>query len=398
MGFLIDDKKFINDNIFKYEERMNSQYSRFLDKNPTFVTYYHINNITSTTDNGFQNVERVLGAESPIRFKQINDFPVYGIEQIILELSEEDQGLDISFDSELIILPNTIQPLPDDFFTISYLDKNYLFRVTGVNYDTIKSNNYYKITFTAKSLTADGIANLQLQVEEKYNCIIRNIGTQEKCLIKEDDYANILKLNDVYAQLALQYKMLFFNKKYNSFIINIEDIELYDKYLTYFINEHKLFMERYDYNTTFLINEDSTNTFMIEYEKCFYRIIEKQKKILLPDSLLYSQGYVKNVNSIFHYYRDLRVKSVNFTSLDTIPYVNSDIIQRIKSGIKLETEGILTSILIDYFNNSITSIYNIDIEKLKSIDYIDYNLESFILIPVILYIIRYYYSKFMTIN
>ena len=180
LGYLIDDKTFINENIFKYEERMNSQYSRFLDKNPTFVTYYNIDNINSITDSGFENIEDLLGENSPLKFKKINDFPVYGLESIMLELSEEEEGLTTNFDSELIILPNTLKPLPNDFFTISYLDKNYLFMVTDVKYDTIKSNNYYKISFTLKAAYGELINDLENQINEIYNCILRNIGTMNK--------------------------------------------------------------------------------------------------------------------------------------------------------------------------------------------------------------------------
>ena len=42
MAYLIQDRQFINENIFKFEQRLDSQYNRFLNKNPSFVTYYNI--------------------------------------------------------------------------------------------------------------------------------------------------------------------------------------------------------------------------------------------------------------------------------------------------------------------------------------------------------------------
>lgn len=395
MGYLIDDKQFINENIIQYEERMNSQYSRFLEKTPTFVTYYHINNINSITDNGFQAIEQVIGGDSPLRFNLIKDFPVYGLDPILLDINEEEEGLTTSYDSELIILPNTVQPLPNDFFTISYLNSAYLFMVTAVEYDTIKSNNYYKISFTVKSLDEDVVDNLNQQVQEKYNCILRNIGTQEKCLIREDDLQLLIKLNQIYKDIADNYKKLFFNKKYNSFIFeNIQEHnKLYDKYLSEFISKHMLFNEKYNFDTLFIVNEDSSNLFPMEYENSVYRIIEKNKKSLLTNTS-YTYTYVKNRDSVFNFFNDNTVRSVNFTS-GIYPYISSELIQQIQTGEKLETNSILELLIIDYFNNNISSIYNFDLEKLEDYNFIGYDFDTFILIPILLFIIRFYFNKFM---
>ena len=66
MGFKFDEKALINNNIFKYEEKLNSAYTRFLETTPTYVTYYNVNPIESTVDLGFSNVEKILGDHSPL--------------------------------------------------------------------------------------------------------------------------------------------------------------------------------------------------------------------------------------------------------------------------------------------------------------------------------------------
>ena len=148
MARFIDEEKIINNNAFVYEEKLNSQYTRFLERPPTFVTYYSINTIESVVDEGFLNVERLLGKNSPIKFNKIEHFPVYGLDMITPDLSEDEEGLTTSYNGDLIILPNTIAPSPNDFFIINHLDKNIIFMVTEVDYDTIKSNIFYKIGFT----------------------------------------------------------------------------------------------------------------------------------------------------------------------------------------------------------------------------------------------------------
>ena len=73
MGFKFDEKLLINNNIFKYEDKLNSQYTRFLESTPTYVTYYNINSIESTVDLGFSNVDKILGAESPLRYSEVKN-------------------------------------------------------------------------------------------------------------------------------------------------------------------------------------------------------------------------------------------------------------------------------------------------------------------------------------
>lgn len=399
MGFLVDEKRFLNDNIFKYEERMNSQYSRFLDKNPTFVTYYHISNIESMTDNGFQNVERILGPDSPIRFQEIKDFPVYGLDPILLNLNDEEQGLDTSYEADLIILPNTIKPLPNDCFTINHLSNTYLFMVTEVEYDTIKSNNYYKISFTVKSMSFDIEGQLSQQIADKYTCVLTNIGTQEKCLIRDDDFDLILQLNDIYKDIANKYKALYYNSRYNCFLFNdsVNNVKIYDKYLMKFINDHGLFNERYNYQTLFInADEDPSPLFPVLYEKSLYRIIEKNNKDELT-GIKYVRNFIDNTVSIFNYYRDSNVRGIAFSDEGENIYFSDELVEKIKANQK-EDENVLNVTIIDYFNNTANNVYGIDLTNLAKFNYLDYSFNQFITIPIVLYILRFYYNKFMSIK
>jgi hypothetical protein len=256
MGQILQDKVFLNANIFQFEKRLESQYTIFLDKIPTFVTYYHISVNNSMTDSGFLNVDEIVGNDSPIKFQKIDDFPIYGIEAIQLDLSDEDEGLNSSYESEGIILPNTIKPLPNDYFTITYLSKEYIFMVNNIDYDTIKSNNFYKINFHLKSISDQGVDNLNRQVLEKYQCIFDNIGTDDKCLILEDEMIKLNQLMEIYHKISKKYMTYFYSNKYNSVIFDTGNGNfLYDRYLTYFINKNQLLKEDRSYRSLFLSNE-----------------------------------------------------------------------------------------------------------------------------------------------
>lgn len=397
MGFLFDsEQKFVNDNVFLHEERMSSQYARFLDKSPTYVTYYNINNIETTADSGFGGVERILGANSPVRFNEVKDFPIYGIDQIVLSLSDELQGPDTSYEGEAIILPNTVKPLPNDIFIIDYLDQNYLFSVTEIAYDTIKSNNFYRITFSVKSLNGDYKEHLARQTADKFNCIVENVGTKEKVLIREDDIQKLLALNEIYGLIAEHYKLLFFNSRYNSFISPNEDgFKVYDRYQTEFINKHRIFNEKRKYDTLFLTNEDTTKTMLLEYHNSIYRAIEMQKKELIKP-YTYSLAYVSSQMSIFSYYRDTSIRSTQF-GFGQKDYIRPTLIEKIIESPEVADENALGQTIIGYMNNKITSIYELDLEGLKEyILFMNFDHETFVLIPILLYILRYYYDKFMS--
>ena len=397
MGKLLNDKEFINSNIFKYEQRLESQYTIFLDKTPTFVTYYHINNVNSIVDSGFYNIEKVLGEDSPIKFQQINDFPIYGIESIKLDLNDEEEGITGNYEGEGIILPNTIKPVPNDVFIISYLDQDILFMVTSVDYDTIKSNNFYRISFYLRSLSEGNKETVEGQVLEKYNCIFDNIGTDDKCLLKEDEYLQLIKLSKIYDTFMEKYKILFYSKKFNSFLFNESNNDFwYDKYLTHFINENKLFRNRDSYSTLSLSNEDYNDRFIIEYDLCFYNTIANRDidNIKYINFLLTS---VSDPNSIFNYYHATKMKSVMFVDTGLQHnYIQESLIDGIKHNVIKDSMSEIEKLIINYFNDNIESIYNINIDKLN--DYkIRYDHEHFVLIPIILYILHYYINKFMSI-
>ena len=393
MGYLINDKNFINDNIFKYEKRLESQYTIFTEKSPTFVTYYHISNINSITDSGLLNVEKILGKDSPLRFQEIHDFPIYGIENIKIDINEEEEGLNGSFEGEGIILPNTIKPLPNDFFIISYLDKTYIFMVTSIDYDTIKSNNYYKINFYFRTDSEDTYSSVQEQVLEKYNCIFRNIGTEDKCLIKEDEYHLLEDLNSVYRQFVDKYNVLFYSARFNSYLFGDGDFLIYDKYLTHFINEHGLFNEKEQYETKMLSNEDWNIRFIPEYDMSLFTLVEEKNVDELKPIRCF-RNRISYDDSIFEMYNMDIVRSIMFIDTGNQTYLPDELINNIKNFVIRDDADIKEKVLVSYFNDGYDSIYNINIEELKKYK-IKYTFEDFILIPIILFVLRYYCDKFM---
>jgi hypothetical protein len=397
MAYLIDEKRFINDSVFKFEQRMESQYTRFLDKTPTFVTYYNISVNTSTTDSGLFNIEKVLGGTSPLKFNKIEDLPVYGIDGILLGLSEEDEGLTTNFEADGTILPNTVKPYPNDLFTVTYLDKNYLFMVTAIDYDYIKSNNFYKINFMLRSVTEDQIAYLEKQTEQNFTCIFRNIGTTDKCIIETEDYFRIMDLNTVYKKISERYQHTFYSKKYNSFVYHTYNHTMvYDAFLNYFIDSNGVFNEKFNHKTLKLSNEDYYESFEFDYDLSIYNAIENKDTEQMPDSLIYTLKPITYQNSVFHYYR-ASASAVMFVPLvENYDYMPPELFTRIKQGFKDIGDSVLRDIMVDYFNDRITSMKSFNVKELKHLSkYFKADFETYILVPIILFIIRSYYFGFI---
>ena len=193
-----------------------------------------------------------------------------------------DQGLDTSYESEAIIVPGSIKPLPNDFFIIPFLKDPYLFRVTEINYDTVMPDNYYKIGFKLEYLEDEKVENIENQVKEKYTCILQNIGTENNCIIELKSKEVLDKIDAMYDDMASTYKAIFYNDRHNCFLGEIgPGMYLYDPLQTQFINEHQIFNKKNDLTCLMLTDQFTDSKRRIKYEKSIYRFVERRNPNLV---------------------------------------------------------------------------------------------------------------------
>ncbi len=276
MGTLLNEKEFLNKNIFNYTGRMESQFTRFLTTQPTFVTYYKINSNETTTDLGLYNVETLIGNRSPVKYNKIIDFPVYGLDDIRLDIDDGDEGLNTNYTADVIILPNTIVPSPNDMFFITYLDKSFVFIVTSMEYDTIKSNNFYKVGIALKDISDVIQDQLDEQVVDTYDCVFRNIGTEDKCILRSDDHEKCKELSLIKERLQENFMLHYYSDFFNTIVVRGNDENyIYDKYLVKFIIENKLLFNQYSYKTIALSNILWNRADDIIYSTSVYTDIER---------------------------------------------------------------------------------------------------------------------------
>lgn len=387
MGYLVSEEEFINNNIFKYEERMNNQYARFLDKTPTYVTYYNISNVNSTVDNGFQNVESLLGDNSSIRFNKVENFPIYGIEQIVLNLVDEEEGLTTEYDGDAVILPNTVQPIPGDFFVINHLQIKLIFMITNIEFDTIKSNNFYKVSYTLKSVNDSD--QLDKQVSDKFKCLVSNIGTEEKCLIKEDEYYQLFELAKEFNRLADDFILYFYSEKFNSFLTYENNEKIYDPYLSLFLKSNKIFSSKDNYKTICPEVIGNEKHITVGYARSIYRHLERG--LPLPHQTYFSH-VITDMTSPFVYY-GTRMKNVAFPG--NLEYIPRQVIDDLNHT-NLAKSNYILSIISKYIGGNIDSVYTLDIETLKTVEIVAFDRMNAVLYAILLFILKKSYDKFIS--
>lgn len=401
-SFLINEEKAINDNIFKYEEKLNSPLNRFLDKSPIFVTYFHINNAETTADRGFQNTEAILGESSSLRFQKIENFPIYGIEQIALQLDDTDKGLDTTYNGEAVIVPSTVSPLQNDFFIINNLRMTFIFRINGIEYDSIRPDGYVKISYHLESTDDNDAEWLNKQCIENCKCIYQNIGSDNKCIIRTDEYDKILAINNMYDEIATMYISIYYHQRYNCFLgIQDNGYLIYDPLMSVFIDKHGLFNKKNSYSAIVLSEQFTDNKRSFKYENSVYRLFERKDITRLNGffyQLLPGQNYRE---SAFHRWCDKSVMVVDRPdAVCQNDRENFLFCQEFIDAIRmnLETKGTYNTLIKKYLRDELTSLDDISL-SLKD-ELMDLNIckESFFFTPIILYIISRTVSEFTSIK
>lgn len=391
MAILVNEKQMMVGNVFQYEDKLKSPVARFLDTTPTFVTYYHINADETTTDEGYKDVASIIGNRSPIKFKKIDDFPLYGMDQVVLQLQDQDQGLDSEFSGDGIILPNTIKPLENDFFIIPYLKDAYIFRITEIGYDNIMPDNFYKISYQLEYIDQDRIDMLENQSNESYICKLDNIGTENKCIIETQMMNKIQTIENMYNDMASTYMTLFYNERYNCLLGDLGlGQKIYDPFQTEFVNKHGLFNIKNNLKTVLFTNQIEDKMHKLKYEKSVYRFIERRDYNRVNNfKFVYSQGSTYHESS-FARWADDSIQILDIVS--PVPENSSDIFSD-EFVMSIKTNGFTKSkhaeLIQKFMRDKNISINDIPLDLNEELFDLNNDLEVFFIIPLIMYIIQF---------
>lgn len=390
MAYIINEQKMVEDTTFQFENRFKSPTARFIDTTPVFVTYYHVDMDNTTVDEGFLDVASVIGHRSPIRFNKIENFPLYGMDQIVLNIAEDDQGLDTTWDGDGIVLPKTIKPVPNDFFVIPTLKDYYIFRVTNIQYDTVMPDNYYKIEFKLEYIDSTKLEEIEKQVLEEHVCVLENIGTETNCIIEKSSYQKIKEIEKMYAEIKDLYMAMFYNDRHNVFLCEIEDNKLlYDPLQTYFINIHKLFNNKNDLSTIILTDQYDDPKRKYKYAKSVYRFLETRDMKLLSMFKYTTRPGTSIRESSFRKWHDRNIEVLDTPMVipdESNSIFSRDYMEAIKLNAPVESE--YASLIQRYLRSEKLTIKDISMELDTELIYLNNSIEVFFFTPFIMYIIR----------
>ena len=380
----------VEDTTFQFENRFKSPTARFIDTTPVFVTYYHVDTDNTTVDEGFLDVASVIGHRSPIRFNKIENFPLYGMDQIVLNIAEDDQGLDTTWDGDGIVLPKTIKPVPNDFFVIPTLKDYYIFRVTNIQYDTVMPDNYYKIEFKLEYIDSTKLEEIEKQVLEEHICVLENIGTETNCIIEKSSYQKIKEIEKMYAEIKDLYMAMFYNDRHNVFLCEIEDNKLlYDPLQTYFINIHKLFNNKNDLSTIILTDQYDDPKRKYKYAKSVYRFLETRDMKLLSMFKYTTRPGTSIRESSFRKWHDRNIEVLDTPMVipdESNSIFSRDYMEAIKLNAPVESE--YASLIQRYLRSEKLTIKDVSMELDTELIYLNNSIEVFFFTPFIMYIIR----------
>ena len=390
MAFLVNEQKMVDENTFMYEERIKSPSSRFVDTTPTFTTYYHIDVDESTTDTGFLDVASIVGHRSPIRFNKIEKFPIYGLDQIILQIQDEEAGLDSNYEGEAIILPSTIKPVQNDFFMIPLLKDAYIFRVTDIQYDNIMPDNFYKINFKLEYIDQEMIDQVEKQKLEDYVCVLENIGTESNCIIEKSSFVKIQEIEKMYHEIIDFYTSMFYNERHNVFLGELElGRFLYDPLQTEFINKNKLFNEKNNLETLILTDQYTDPKRKLKYNKSLYKFIELRDTKLLSNFKFTTRPGITVHESSFYRWHDKKVDMLEIPQIlpdEATKIFSDEYVAAIKYN--SEVEGEYATLIQRFVRKEDLSIKDIPLTLDTELLYLNNSLEIFFFTPIIMYIIR----------
>lgn len=259
----VEKSQYINQNIAIYAKNKVGQYSKYLNKNPIFVTYYHINPTASRADVGTGGVESELGESSPLRFNKILNFPVYNLPEMKPDVDYDEAGFDVSLElSDILILPSTLKPLPSSYMIVALPEgREFLFRVNNFRYNTIQANDFYSLDLDFKAVGTNlEETYMKGQVIETYQTIFENIGTEDKCFIRLDLVDQINVLAKTIGELKEIYKETYYQRLTNSFILDenpfSDTVSLYDPYVEEFMIRSNLYYEPGETDALVLVHSD----------------------------------------------------------------------------------------------------------------------------------------------
>jgi hypothetical protein len=380
MGKFVEEKAVIENYLDSYVSQTHD-FSKYIEGSPTFVTYYSKDVLASTEDIHLQGVMDTIGAESPLKYNRIENFPIYGIEAMTPTVEFGESGLDTSVQGGAVVLPNTIKPLPNDYFLVGDQGEGKLFRVNDVETDNAGTRVIYRISYNLSSDKTDILE--ERQVTDTYKVVYENIGKNAKSVILETDFLFLEQADEAYDKLWKFYQKFFYNEDFNAFLYQDR---IYDNMLARFISDHSLFVKTRTFLRNIMVEPllDETQDEFFQYDSTIFYALEEMEVDSLEEFNYRSEkiGSAKSALSLFRNKYEVG-KLIRTEDPGQFPIFGSSLVDIISGKEKPPSE--LLGFVADYLNGTL--------EKEQLINHVEnarirVSLENYILVPCILFMIK----------
>lgn len=306
-GFVFSEETLINGNLFKFEQRLKSHVSKYVEgSGELLTTYFSQDENSSTVDRGIQDVDQLFGNKAPSKYIQINNLPLTQFTPTTPENTEEQQLNDIGVEGDAVILPGTIVPKEFDFFIVNHLKMYALFEVTSVQYDTMKVEGYYKIHYRLHTTSHETIDKFKsTQVIAINYTDLNAIGSKRNPIISEDNFVLRSKIEKMVNGIITSYRALFYNERHNCFMYFDPQERLYyfDTCANEFMAKYSLMNFQNSGSVIVLHNKLRDQRFAYRYNNSVYNWVEGGCPSRLLQKFLYSCEFASNyIESSFYLY------------------------------------------------------------------------------------------------
>ena len=361
------------------------------------TTYYSIDAEYSQTLAGYQNIHDFIAADSTVAFNKVSNMPMAGIDNLLITNEFNDEtGMDTDFESDALILPKTINPKQNDFFTVSGMLRPTLFVVTDVQQTLVRSNPFVQIHFKLAHMGQDWIDQIERQVLKRFTCNVSTLGGDKELLIEEGTSSDVETHIRNYLDVAAMYTYTYYDRSRAAFVydnlpsggkshkrICLIDMILwrllydfgiivYDDIVTYASNNLGMRVNRVYIDKPILVNDYRFKNSIL------YRIIENNHNKTLNE-FPYPMFYEENAQiTKYQGHRVIYIEGYDDKTwcqpdppLCGFMPIDAEQLERMSANVKYEdeeTEGwSLKNALISYYNGEAVDFESIEITDKKSL-------------------------------
>lgn len=200
-----------------------SAYAKYLNQSsPCFVILFDIMSEATKEDSSLETVHSLTGANSPIKYRQITDFPIYGISGLDVATQLTQRGFETDINGDFYMIPDTkVRPVANDFFIIEYNNIDHaIFQITHAEPDRIANGKFWKCTY---KLWKENSSIIYDNVGEK--CVMTQDSDGNYTVITTDQEAEAAKTTALTNAMVDTYRKLFYDDEMDLFVFHSGDLD-----------------------------------------------------------------------------------------------------------------------------------------------------------------------------